>query len=171
MDRVLYIGKFQPFHYGHKKVVETLSDRHKELIIVIGGADSSYTPTNPFTSGERIEMIKKSIDVDFESVYIIPIMDIDDNILWPNHVSKYTPEFNYVYSNNPFVKKLFSDANYSVKSIDKFNRDEYSGTNVREYMKNNNPEWKNLVSDEVVELITEFNGVKRLQSIHKTEEY
>lgn len=49
MDKVLYIGKFQPFHKGHQKVVERLIENHDELIIVIGGADSSYTKTNPFT--------------------------------------------------------------------------------------------------------------------------
>jgi len=37
MNRVIYIGKFQPFHIGHKSVVEKLAERHSELIIVIGG--------------------------------------------------------------------------------------------------------------------------------------
>lgn len=58
MDRVLYIGKFQPFNKGHQEVVNRILKEHNQLIIVIGGADSSYTKSNPFTSGERIEMIK-----------------------------------------------------------------------------------------------------------------
>lgn len=166
MDKVLYIGKFQPFHKGHQKVVERLIENHDELIIVIGGADSSYTKTNPFTSGERIEMIKKSIDADFKDVYVIPIIDIEDNILWPNHVDKYTPEFDCVYSNNPLVQKLFTDAGYIVKEIDMVKRDIYTGTNVRNHMKEDNDKWKNIVPMTVEKLIEEFNGVERLQLIH-----
>lgn len=166
MDRVLYIGKFQPFHLGHKSVVERLAERHSELIIVIGGADSSYTEKNPFTSGERIQMIKETVDVDFENVYIIPIIDIEDNILWPEHVTKYTPEFDIIYSNNPLVKKLFSDAGYNVNKIEMVNRNKYTGTNARESMKNSTEKWKDLVSVEVKELIQEFNGVERLKTIH-----
>ncbi len=165
MDRVLYIGKFQPFHKGHKQVVEKLAKKHEELIIVIGGANFSYTKTNPFTSGERIEMIKKSIDVNFENVYIIPIIDIEDNILWPNHVTKYTPDFNCVYSNNPLVKKLFEDSGYTVKNIEMIERDIYTGTNVRNYLINDNDKWRKLVCDNVELLIEKFNGQNRLQLI------
>lgn len=121
-------------HKGHQEVVNRILKEHNQLIIVIGGADSSYTKSNSFTSGERIEIIKKSLNVDFKSVYVITLPDIDDNILWPSHVDKYTPEFNLLYSNNPLVEKLFSDAGYNVKNTGMIQRSKYSGTNVRKYI-------------------------------------
>ena len=114
-------------------------------------------------------MIKETINVDFKNVYIIPIIDIEDNILWPNHVVKYTPEFDSIYSNNPLVKKLFSDAGYKVNSIEMVKREKYTGTNVRKSLKNDTGEWEKLVPEKVRELIYEFDGVERIKSIHSND--
>lgn len=170
MDRVLYVGKFQPVHYGHKSVIEKLDKKHDELIIVIGGADCSYTEENIFTTGERVEMIKKSVDVDFESMYIIPVRDISDNTLWPHHVNKYVPSFHTLYTNNPLVQRLFIDSGYDVQDIEMVERNMYSGTKVRSYIKEDNKEkWQELVPDEVEDIISELNGFKRFQSIQQTD--
>ncbi|RLF50463.1 MAG: nicotinamide-nucleotide adenylyltransferase, partial [Thermoplasmata archaeon] len=53
--RVLFIGRFQPFHNGHAFVVSQFNEY--EIIFVIGSAYNSYSFENPFTAGERCEMI------------------------------------------------------------------------------------------------------------------
>lgn len=163
MNRALYVGKFQPFHLGHKRVVEDLYQEYDEIIIVIGGAEKTYSTKYLFTAGERIQMIRNCVDI--ESTYIIPIRDINNNAIWAKHIDQYTPEYNTVYSNNPLVRQLYKDTNRELKSIDMKQRDLLSGTNVRQKMKEGDSTWKELVPDEVENLIKKFDGVERIQEL------
>ena len=52
--KALYIGRFQPFHKGHLKILQKLAKKYDEIIIGIGSSQYSNTLENPFTSEERI---------------------------------------------------------------------------------------------------------------------
>lgn len=164
MDRVLYVGRFQPFHNGHKKVVEKIANNHKELIIVVGGTQLSYSKRHPFKMGERIEMIKNSISVEFESVYIIPVSNIDNNALWVQHVENHTPEFSNVYTNNELVELLFEEEDYDVKNIDWVDRDNLSGTEFRRRIINGE-NWRSLVPDPVISILEDKDGIDRIKRV------
>lgn len=56
-DVLAFIGRFQPFHNGHKKVVDTALEQAKKVAIVLGSHDQPRNTRNPFTTAERIEMI------------------------------------------------------------------------------------------------------------------
>lgn len=168
MDRVLYIGKFQPFHNGHRHVVEKLRDRHDELIVAIGGAGKSHQLKNPYTAGERIQMIYNTIDVN-NSIFIISVPDINSNKVWPSHVEKYSPEFDTIYTNNPLVTELFNEFGKEVNNLDMIDREKLSGTNVRQKIINNNSEWEELVPETVKNYLYEINGLNRIQTISKND--
>ncbi len=53
-----YIGRFQPFHVGHKAVVDYALGRAERVALVIGSSGSARTPKNPWTAEERIQMIR-----------------------------------------------------------------------------------------------------------------
>ncbi|NTV27538.1 MAG: adenylyltransferase/cytidyltransferase family protein, partial [Methanothrix sp.] len=55
--RGLYIGRFQPYHLGHQAVLDRIAEEMEEIVIVIGSAQESHTSENPFTAGERMDMI------------------------------------------------------------------------------------------------------------------
>lgn len=59
-DYLVFIGRFQPFHNGHLKVIEEALQLAATVIIVMGSADSPRTPKNPFTARERSMMIMES---------------------------------------------------------------------------------------------------------------
>ncbi|HXY46810.1 MAG TPA: adenylyltransferase/cytidyltransferase family protein, partial [Thermoplasmata archaeon] len=83
--RGLLIGRFQPFHRGHLSVVRTIrADRPDDsLLLGIGSAQESFTWKNPFTAGERFEMIARAIaDADIARVEVVPIPDIHQHALW-----------------------------------------------------------------------------------------
>ncbi len=169
MIRGLYVGRFQPFHNGHKAVVELISKEVDELIIGIGSAQMSHEPQHPFTAGERIEMITralKNLDIPF---YVIPIEDINRNALWVAHVVSLVPSFNVVYSSNPQVVRLFKENGYSVKSPEMFSRGELSGTIIREKMISGN-EWESSVPEAAVSVIKEVDGVARIQQLASSDE-
>lgn len=55
---LVFIGRFQPFHAGHFHVVKEALKQSSEVIIVLGSHDSPRTSKNPFTTQERMEIIK-----------------------------------------------------------------------------------------------------------------
>jgi bifunctional NMN adenylyltransferase/nudix hydrolase len=60
-DFLVYIGRFQPFHLGHLHVVEHALNISHKLIIVIGSHNKPIDWKNPWTSSQRIEMIKAAL--------------------------------------------------------------------------------------------------------------
>ncbi|MCS6784746.1 MAG: nicotinamide-nucleotide adenylyltransferase, partial [Candidatus Caldarchaeum sp.] len=119
MRRGLFIGRFQPFHLGHLKVVEHILASQQEVVIGVGSAQYSHTLDNPFTAGERIEIISRTLkqSVGLDRVFIVPIPDIGEHRLWVSRVISFCPEFQTVYSNNSLVQILFQEAGFRVESV------------------------------------------------------
>jgi len=164
MRRGFYIGRFQPYHNGHQSVLEHIADEVDEIIIGVGSAQLSHTIENPFTAGERVLMITRSLATVGCPFYVIPIEDIKRNALWVAHVQSMTPPFDLCYSSNPLVVRLFSEAGVKVQSPSMYERDTHSGTEIRRRMLNNTT-WKNLVPPAVTQVIREIDGVARLRQI------
>jgi len=164
MTRGFYIGRFQPFHNGHLSVVEQIADDVDELVLGIGSADDSHTVRNPFTAGERIMMITKSlVDTDLVT-YAVPIEDLERNSVWVSHVQSMSPDFDVAYSNNPLVIQLFREAGVEVRQSPMFNREVLAGTEIRERMVDDE-NWESLVPEAVVDVVDEIDGIERIQMI------
>ena len=168
MTRGFYIGRFQPFHDGHRSMVEQIAEDVDELVLGIGSADDSHTVRNPFTAGERIMMITKSL-VDYDLVtYAVPIEDLERNSVWVSHVQSMSPDFDVAYSNNPLVIQLFREADIEVRQSPMFNREILAGREVRERMINGG-DWETLVPDAVTEVVDEIDGIERIRMISNTD--
>lgn len=78
-DALVFIGRFQPFHNGHKAIVDAAVKQAKEVIIVVGSSFASRNIRNPFTFEERRQMIKSVFPQD--NVKVVPVSDYpyDDN--------------------------------------------------------------------------------------------
>ncbi|MFD1644740.1 nicotinamide-nucleotide adenylyltransferase [Haloarchaeobius litoreus] len=164
MTRGFYIGRFQPYHNGHHSMVETIAGEVDELVLGIGSAGDSHSEHDPFTAGERIMMLTKSL-VDSDLVtYAVPIEDLDRNSVWVSHVQSMCPTFDVAYSNNPLVIRLFEEAGIEVRQSPMFNRDVLEGTEVRDRMVDGG-DWESLVPDPAVEVIREIDGVERIQMV------
>src|SRR5215475_778636 len=110
-QRGLMIGRFQPFHRGHFCLVNQILEDCNEIIIVVGSAQLNYRFTDPFTAGERILMVKKSLlesNFDLSKFYIIPLVDDDNNARWLSYLISMVPPFDILYSGNQLVKALAS---------------------------------------------------------------
>lgn len=59
-DYLVFIGRFQPFHNGHKHVIDTALKLANNVIVLVGSANSSRNARNPFTFEERKNMIIES---------------------------------------------------------------------------------------------------------------
>jgi bifunctional NMN adenylyltransferase/nudix hydrolase len=86
-DALVFIGRFQPFHNGHKAVIDAALEQAKEVVIVVGSSFAARSIRNPFTFEERKEMIKSVFQSD--RVKVVPVSDYpyDDN-KWVNAIQK-----------------------------------------------------------------------------------
>jgi len=168
--RGLYIGRFQPYHLGHQAVLEKIAEEVEEILIVIGSAQESHTPENPFTGGERMDMIYAALGESNlrERSIVTPLQDIQRNSVWVSHLQSMVPRFDMVYSNNPLVIQLISEAGIQIRKSPMFQRDLYSGTAIRKLMREKG-DWTGLVPAAVAAFIEERGGVQRLISVSKSD--
>jgi nicotinamide-nucleotide adenylyltransferase len=96
--------------------------------------------------------------------YAIPIEDLRRNALWVSHVYSMTPYFDVVYSNNPLVIRLFSEAGMDVQTLPMYMRDTLSGTEIRRRMAADE-DWRSLVPESVADVIDQIHGVDRIKQI------
>ena len=170
-DVALYIGRFQPFHLGHLEVVKLILRRGIDLSIVIGSAQYSHTRKNPFTAGERIEMIRESLKdekISLGNVQIIPVADVNVHGVWVSHVTSYVGRYDLVFSNEPLTIQLFKEAGVKVEGIPFFSREVYSATEIRRRIISDE-DWRALVPRSVSRIIDSARGTERIKMLFQTD--
>lgn len=55
------IGRFEPFHNGHFAMLRQALAQARTVIVVLGSAGGARTVKNPFTAGERRQMIEGAV--------------------------------------------------------------------------------------------------------------
>mgnify|MGYP001551743905 CR=1 FL=1 len=76
-DAAVFILRAQPFHFGHRTVIEQALSQAKHVLLLLGSAHQPRSPRNPFTHSERAAMIRASFsDEDNARIEIIPLMDV-----------------------------------------------------------------------------------------------
>lgn len=170
--RALYIGRFQPFHWGHSAAVEAIMAAGFEPVIVIGSADKSYTYRNPFTAGERYEMIRAWAETDDlqDRIHIIPVDDINRFALYPAHIMSHVPDVHALFTAELSAFGTdFYDARPAllgeVRLLKLFEREKYSASRVRMMIATKKDGWEKLVPTPVADVIKDCNGVQRLISV------
>ncbi|MHA1226298.1 MAG: nicotinamide-nucleotide adenylyltransferase [Candidatus Hodarchaeales archaeon] len=167
-SRSLFVGRFNPFHFGHLKAVKKILTEQREIVIAIGSTQESHTIKNPFTAGERIMMIHSALieaNIQLSNVFVTVVPDINRYSVWVSHLQSYCPFFDIVYTNNSLIKQLFIESGIKVKSIGFFNRSKYNGTYIRNLMLKGD-EWKSFLPPAVVNVIESINGITRIRSVY-----
>ncbi|MFO8050687.1 MAG: nicotinamide-nucleotide adenylyltransferase [Thermoplasmatota archaeon] len=166
--RGIFIGRFQPFHKGHLSIIEEALGVVDELVIGIGSAESSFTEKDPFTAGERIEMLRAVIRKRYwqDRIILVPIRDVNRYSIWVSHVVSLSPRIDVVFSNNPLTVTLFKEAGYKVTSTKLVERENYSGIGIRKRIAEG-VEWEHLVPEPVSSVILSLEGDKRIKNLMK----
>jgi nicotinamide-nucleotide adenylyltransferase len=87
--RGLMMGRFQPFHLGHLDLVKQILSECDDVIIVITSSQFNYLAKDPFTAGERVEMIHNSIndaEIDQSRCFVIPIENQFNIATWAGYL-------------------------------------------------------------------------------------
>lgn len=163
----LFVGRFQPFHKGHLATVKFALGKVDQLVIVVGSAQKSHEPRNPFTAGERVRMIKESLDsekIDVGRILIIPVPDVDVHSLWTRQVDMLVPKYDVVFANDSFTLMLFRERGVKTVEAPLVDRSEMQATEVRKKIAEGG-RWEGLVPAPVARIIKEINGVERVKAI------
>lgn len=101
-DLLVFIGRFQPFHNEHKRIIEVGLAKARHMLVLVGSSGSPRTIRNPFTYQERRDMIQKNfphprIGVGSEA-YALPEHEM------PQLVIK--PLFDKTYNDSAWIKQV-----------------------------------------------------------------
>jgi len=89
-DYLVFIGRFQPFHLGHRFVIEQALANSKQVIVLVGSADGPRSIRNPLTVAERAQMIKGAFsEQEAARIHCVALNDILYNdIRWVKQVQQ-----------------------------------------------------------------------------------
>lgn len=161
----LFVGRFQPFHKGHYRTLLELIKKHAQVVLGIGSSQALPTLQNPFTAREREELIRISLpEKALEKVRFVHIPDINDDNLWVAHVQNLVGPFDVVYTNNPLVYTLFSQANLPVIKHQLIEPDRYQGTLIRDALTEGKG-WKTLVPPKAKEALENMHAEERILTL------
>lgn len=133
-----------------------------EVVVVVGSAQEAFTCRNPFTAGERIEMIARALGR--ERLWIIPVPDLRMPPAWTAYVLSLAPRVDVVAAGNPEVLLPFAWLGLRTMRVELREPDKYNGTKIRELMAGGG-EWRPLVPAEVARFLDEIDGVRRVREV------
>ncbi len=90
-DYLAFVGRFQPFHLGHKQVVDAALETAGTVILLIGSANVARSQRNPFTYEERAAMINAIYrhEIATKKLVLRPIDDFTYNdMAWTSAVQR-----------------------------------------------------------------------------------
>ena len=128
--RAIFIGRYQPYHYGHISLVRQKLDAGIPCLIMV--RDIPPDPKNPFTTEQTIGMIEKYHKSKGDDVVVISIPDIE-SVNWGRGVG---------YEMNEYFPP--DDIGF------------ISATKIRDSVTEGNHEWKNLVDESIQEDVVKY---------------
>ena len=83
------IGRFQPFHHGHRALLEHALQSARQVIVVLGSAHQARSPKNPFFWQEREQLIRASLRAEQQAqLHFVPVRDYYDLPRWVQAVQQ-----------------------------------------------------------------------------------
>lgn len=126
----IFIGRYQPYHYGHIHLIEQKLNQGMPVLIMI--RDIEPDEKNPFTTEQTVSMIKKYHDSKGDDVKVMIIPDIE-SVNYGRGVG---------YEINEFIPPL------DISFI--------SATGIRNCIKKGDEQWKRMVDKSIQEDIINY---------------
>ena len=128
--RAIFIGRYQPYHYGHIELInQKLNEGTPALIMV---RDIEPDTTNPFTTEQTVNMIQKYHQAKGDDVVVMVIPDIE-SVNFGRGVG---------YEINEFIPPV------DIAFV--------SATKIRESVKNGDNSWRNMVHESIQEDVISY---------------
>lgn len=162
--RALVVGRFQPFHNGHKALVKKAVEDCVDVTVGVGSSNAKPSLRNPFSFDERRQMVQAVFG---DSVRVVALPDIHDPPHWASHVVSLTGPIDRVYGNDAESTNLFDAAGIAVVSPGLVDRDRLEAKAIRALMAEGDPAWRKAVPPEVARLLEAWDAPKRLLTMER----
>ncbi|HLP80015.1 MAG TPA: adenylyl-sulfate kinase [Acidobacteriota bacterium] len=129
--KALFIGRWQPFHYGHYWLIKQKLDQNVPVLVAV--RDVQPDEHNPFTTSQTVSMIQKVFHG--QDVHVMPIPDIES----------------VNYGHDVGYDVIEHQPPEDLKTI--------SATQIRDFVKKNIDTWKELVPPIIHDEVEQFLGV------------
>ena len=121
--RAIFIGRFQPYHYGHINLIQQKLDEGIPALVLV--RDIAPDKENPFTTEQTVEMIEKYHQSKGDDVQVMIIPDIE-SVNFGRGVG---------YEINEYQPTT------QISAI--------SATKIRDFIKSDNDSWKEMVDESI----------------------
>lgn len=148
------IGRFQPFHKGHLKLLKQSFKFVEKMKIGIGSV-GVIDKDNFLSYEDRKKIIEKVITEErFKGKIsrIVPLKDFHNDKLWLDNGLKNAGKINVVIGNNEWTNGIFERAGYPVLRLGFFKRYLYEGAKIRKLMAQKK-RWQDRVPNYTVNLL------------------
>ena len=152
MSSAFTIGRFQPFHRDHKKLIQMMMEKFDRIYVGINTLSGSYL--NPFTFEERAEMIQHSLGLP-----VFPVHNTKNLGKLKENICRYVPS-NSVFCTRTRINAIF----YRILGfeVQYWKRDGISSSYLRSLIFNDDEKWKSYVDKEIVQIIERVEVKKRI---------
>jgi nicotinamide-nucleotide adenylyltransferase len=116
-SRALVITRAQPFHHGHMALVEHGARIAGEVVIVVAAAEAAFTERNPFTAGERLQMVRAATSSLQVPVWIAALPSPVWAALAMAELQATVPAFDVVVGHNPALREMARVSGIRVDGI------------------------------------------------------
>jgi len=134
----IVIGRFQPFHLGHKYVIEKALDLCDRLYLGIGSAQI-FNAQNPYSAKKRkqfLELFLKEEGIKDRIINILTIDDFPDDDIWFQLLIKRIPNVEVIVGDNEWVNGIFERHGIPAMRIGYYKRHLLEGTKIRTLLDN-----------------------------------
>lgn len=144
----IVIGRFQPFHLGHKYLIDKALNICEKIIIGIGSSNI-VDEKNPYSISKREKFIRHFIQkegIEDRIVKIVNLPDVPDDEEWFKIAQKETGKVDVEIGDNAWTNGIYESHGISVVRIGFHKRHILEGTKIRHNMKERKP-WKERVPE------------------------
>lgn len=129
----IVIGRFQPFHLGHKYVIEKALGYCEKVYVGIGSSQV-FNAQNPYSAKKRRVFLKEFIKeekLEKRIIDVIEIEDYPDDDMWFERLIQRIPGTEVVIGDNEWVNGIFERHNIPALRIGYYKRHILEGTKIR----------------------------------------
>lgn len=182
----IVIGRFQPFHLAHQKLIEHSLSLAEKVIVMLGSARSASDVKNPFTPAMREEIIRACFPSDEKRLIFRAVRDYPYNDhVWTAELQNLVDEITETDEKDMAkiaIVGFFKDrSSYYLNLFPQWNFEEFyvsdkkllslNATQIRESFFTESEDWKEFVPPQVSTALDIFKQTETFPNLQKEFAY